>query len=58
MPDSWWISLMLKLPSICWSVAAVVYHIIAGTISSLIPDRFLPKKSLEGELALVTGAGM
>ena len=52
------LSQMFKLYGICCSLLAVVYHIIKAIIRLFIPSSLLPRKSLNGELALVTGAGM
>ena len=52
------LSQIFKLYGICCSLLAVVYHIIKAIIRTFIPSSLLPRKSLNGALALVTGAGM
>ena len=52
------LSQMFKLYGICCSLLAVVYYIIKAIFRTFIPSSLLPRKSLNGELALVTGAGM
>ncbi|OQV21907.1 Epidermal retinol dehydrogenase 2 [Hypsibius exemplaris] len=48
---------MLLALEIFQTIVKVVYAIIESFILAILPSSFLPKKSVAGEIALITGAG-